>query len=180
MWNKITLRKYLNIVEYLKLSEDERRIPIYAELTDTPRDEVEKMPLIPFFKAYNKATEFMLDPLPKEWNKPVIIEGVEYKPKLTYKEWTAADFVNFQNLAKDPSNIAVLMAVMLKKDKGEVLNEAQVLDRAEYFLDHMTIAQAYPFTLFFSLVMNKFVRTIPSSLKEVAQPMTLPHAGIGT
>lgn len=170
-YNDLSINKYLSIQEYIKIDNlIQSKVKIFQELTGQPLEAIDALPATEFFKQYNKATEFMLEDLPSEWSKVIEIKGQTFYPALSFKEWTAGQFMSFQSLSKEGIDaMAMVMAIMLRKDKREVLNEAQMVERAEWLGNNMSIAQAYPLYLFFSTLIIALPTAMLTSLEGVSK-----------
>ena len=181
-WKDITIDKYQRLQEKIAIKDAiKSKRAVLQVLTGIPFEKLDKMLMIDMLEAYNNATEFMLTPMPMDWSKKIIIDGQEFTPAYKMSEWTSGQFMSFQNLAKDGvGSIHVVMAVMLKKGK-EYLDEGQIKERAEWLKYNMSIADAYPLYVFFSIVLIKFAQSIQgySATEEVMERLYSEFDGVG-
>jgi hypothetical protein len=180
-YNNLSIGKWINLQEYLKIEDLLlSKMKIVEELTG---ENVEALTLDAMMRKYNDATAFFSEELPTEWQRIVKIKGEEFKPRYTFSEWNAGQFISFQSLINEGLNaMPMVMAIMLKKKGDKVLNEAELLERAEWLRDNMSIAQAYPLYIFFSIVTIVLPTVIKASstTKERAKVTLLKLSGVGT
>jgi hypothetical protein len=124
----------------------------------------------------------MTDPLPTEWQRVIKIKDKEFRPRYSYAEWNAGQFMSFQSLQGEGlSAMPMVMAIMLKEKKDKVLTEAELIDRAEWLRENMSIEQAYPLYLFFSTVLILLPKdTQEFSIRKALAGMTYSKlSGVG-
>lgn len=180
-YKDLSINQFLNISEYMKLdNEAEKRLLILSELQGIPREKLERMLLVDMLQMYASSIEFLSAPITTQWKHKIKINGKTYYPAFSFAEWSAGQFISFENLAKEGlSSMPIVMAIMLREKKGEYLNEAEIMERAEVFGKHMSIEDAYPLYLFFSIVIVKLENDTQAYLAGEEKRMTLAQSGGG-
>jgi hypothetical protein len=180
-YKDLSINQFLNITEYMKLdNEAEKRLLILSELQGIPREKLERMLLVDMLQMYASSIEFLSAPITTQWKHKIKISGKTYYPAFSFAEWSAGQFISFENLAKEGlSSMPIVMAIMLREKKGEYLNEAEIMERAEVFGKHMSIEDAYPLYLFFSIVIVKLENDTQAYLAGEEKRMTLAQSGGG-
>ena len=181
-YKDLSINQFLNITEYMKLdNEAEKRLLILSELQGIPREKLERMLLVDMLKMYASSIEFLSTPITTQWKQKIKIKDKTYTPAFSFAEWSAGQFISFENLAKEGlSSMPIVMAIMLREKKGEYLNEAEIMQRAEEFGDHMSIEDAYPLYLFFSIVIVKLEKDTQAYLADKEKTMSSETNGVGT
>jgi hypothetical protein len=150
-YKTLSIGDYLALQEYAKV--DDLLLSKMKMVEVLTKQDVSKLSVKEVIEIYNKETDFMTDPLPTEWQRVIRIKDKEFTPRYSYAEWNAGQFMSFQSLQGEGlSAMPMVMAIMLKEKRDKVLTEAELMERAEWLRENMSIEQAYPLYLFFSTV----------------------------
>jgi hypothetical protein len=150
-YKTLSIGDYLALQEYAKV--DDLLLSKMKMVEVMTKQDIKKLSVKEVIEIYNKESDFMTDPLPTEWQRVIRIKDKEFRPRYSYAEWNAGQFMSFQSLQGEGlSAMPMVMAIMLKEKRDKVLTEAELMERAEWLRDNMSIEQAYPLYLFFSTV----------------------------
>jgi hypothetical protein len=179
-YKALSIGDYLALQEYAKV--DDLLLSKMKMVEVLTKQDVSKLSVKEVIELYNKETDFMTDPLPTEWQRVIKIKDKEFRPRYSYAEWNAGQFMSFQSLQGEGlSAMPMVMAIMLKEKRDKVLTEAELMERAEWLRDNMSIEQAYPLYLFFSTVLILLPKdTQEYSIRKAVAGMTFSKlSGVG-
>jgi hypothetical protein len=179
-YKTLSIGDYLALQEYAKV--DDLLLSKMKMVEVMTKQDVSKLSVKEVIEIYNKETAFMTDPLPTEWQRVIRIKDKEFRPRYSYAEWNAGQFMSFQSLQGEGlSAMPMVMAIMLKEKRDKVLTEAELMERAEWLRENMSIEQAYPLYLFFSTVLILLPKdTQEYSIRKALAGMTFSKlSGVG-
>lgn len=169
-WHEVTIKQYLGINDLIidqSIDMIDKQVRVIAELTGRSIDEIEQLDLSEF-KSMCSQTSFLYEKPSDRLTGSFIIDGVKYIFYPTKPIRKAKDFIDLSHLTKDKDhildNIHKIMAVFCKPETEQDFNE-----RAEIFLQKLTIDKAYPIAVFFWTVFQKLSPIIQNSLIQTNQ-----------
>jgi hypothetical protein len=179
-YKTLSIGDYLALQEYAKV--DDLLLSKMKMVEVLTKQDIKKLSVKEVIEIYNKESDFMTNPLPTEWQRVIKIKDKEFRPRYSYAEWNAGQFMSFQSLQGEGlSAMPMVMAIMLREKKDKVLTEAELIDRAEWLRENMSIEQAYPLYLFFSTVLILLPKdTQEFSIRKALAGMTYSKlSGVG-
>ena len=173
-WDDISIRKYIEIQKVLNKSEDPltTKLELMRIAYDKTPDDMSNLELDSAeFSKMNKECVFLFTPPPLypvdiDVTKTVHIQGKDYKINLDASKLTAGQYIDIQSFLKDGEafeSIHLVLSVLVVEDK---YNVTKVKPRAEMFLDHFPISEAYPISVFFWNLSKALTESITLYLME--------------
>lgn len=144
----ITIDTFNKIVELQRLENViQAKEEIYKLLTGK---NPENLSMSDFFKEYKEVIKLLDVPIEDDLLKPFKVSKDTYTPLLEYAKWETWRFISYWEVCrKEPENIALQMAIMTEKKRGEKLEAADLLARAELFRHNVDFRVAHKFSVFF-------------------------------
>lgn len=175
-WSQVTLRDYISIAT-LSEEEPDYYIQLIATLSGATLNEVERLPVSEYRRAV-QALQF-LKKQPKDKVKVRIkVKGREFHACLYTHQLTTGQYTDLMAYCKDPKkiteNLPKIMAAFclpvkrrwwgwkyVAKYEGE-----EVLPRAEFFEENMTMNQVFPMSDFFLQTLKNLIPAIQIYLER--------------
>jgi len=152
-WESITLGRYLKIA---KLNPDDteefKSLLIIEAYTDIPVVELKRMPLTGLHEI-TSIMQFIHTPIPEKPITDFVVDGERYYVTQNILEAEAQDFFTTESILSEASGDVLnampkLMAVLCKRDR-ETLDEININERQQLFLNKASIVQAMGIKVFF-------------------------------
>lgn len=174
-WDDITIPKYLEYYTILTTKADilDREVRVLSCLSGLPIKEIEALKtneLLAHIKSLNFLQELPSEAIPAYFK----VNGNKYKVAITFRDMTAGQFINFNEVLKDikPEDINYQMAELIacmcsKQEKGIFFENGKLSfsryryngfhETSEEFKKHMNIRIAYPLFVFFCNVIQRLL-----------------------
>lgn len=173
-WEDISLGKFTEIESIAKsdLSDIDRVSYFLTILTDSDLKTIENLPMTEYGRLATEMS-FIYDMPKVEIKDKYVINGKKYDLCTNFKNFTAAQYIDFQTLYKDvENNKSQLLALFLIPEECKYSDGYDVDDVAQDIEEHLSIVDATACMLFFSLLYKGLtIATLTYSLKQMKKEM---------
>lgn len=162
-WKKVSIcefNKIQHIVKDDKLTDDEKNIKLAAIFCDQNEDDILKLPQEEFNSICQEITTFF-NLVPKTSNtisNNIIINGNKYDINKDLKKLSVAQYIDFQNYAKEPENdlkMAKMLSIFILPHKHNYNEEYDIEDVINDINNNLDIITANEISSFFLHLLNR-------------------------
>src|SRR3990167_5346238 len=167
-WTDVTLAQYYQVISIFKLFKEdwiEIAIRLISLFSEQNKKEIEKINVSDLMKQYNQLA--FLSELPENEQLPAIIkiQDKTFKSCLLTSDMTAGQFMDFNNCGKgcDGEELIyhaheLIACMCLTKTTDGWVYEG--FDKTSETFEQMSVADAYPFYVFFCKVLSNLQKPI--------------------
>ena len=171
-WDAITIEKYFTYQQHLtneNTSDFEKQINILSLLLGIDKATMDELPASQVVPLFDKM-EFLTKQPYAEPRTYYDIGGNKYFLQRDVMKITAGQFIDLTHYTKDPSgilenihNICAVLLLPVKPYRGkqippvEKYGESDVIERAEFLYNHMSIGEAMGISGFFTMLYSLFI-----------------------
>ncbi len=193
-WQSVSIKQFIDLSKLNRegLDDFDLSIEILSIMSELPRQELAKIKAVDITKLW-RSLSFLEELSFDDQIPPIItIEGVKYKANLDVSKMTADQYMCFKNLMKTGDvigNIHNIMATFYIPE-GKKYNNVPIHEVSGAFYNHLSIAVAYPISVFFcrlSLEWMNHLRTclddqVLKTMQKVSEllPRTSLKSGVGS
>jgi hypothetical protein len=182
-FSEVTLKQFMTVNKVKDIEEIDREVSILSALTEQPKEIIEQLTLDSFKTAIAAISKLNIEEL-KDLAIPddFTIGGKQYTICKSIDKWTAGQYIDITAFTKDADtiieNLHNIMAVVAIEKGCKYENHAE---RAELFLNKMTVDIAYPAAFFFlNLYQILMLDTLSYSQKEIDQKIAIARQEVLT
>lgn len=170
-WNDITVKQFYLIRDLLEEPDDYTTFNIIDLLYEVDSANMTLQEL----SKYNNALEFLNKDIPVvNLEETYTINGTEYKSGYNLTGLTAAQFVDYQNYAKDSDDRWENFLSVVFIPVGHKYNDGYDISKVKEDLLTMPITVVKSLVFFYTLQFESFLHHFLSSLKKTVKKMNLP------
>lgn len=166
-YKDVNLNTFIKLyrIEKSELEPFEKKIALVSAITGVTESELEDLSLETFTGIYNKM-KFLNEDISSKIKQVVTVKGVEYNVCLQVEKLSGGRYIDLKEFTKTDviENIHNVMAILCT-EKGKEYDSNIHKDKAELFLEHMSIDDAYPISRFFLNVYEGLMKDIQRSLE---------------
>lgn len=175
-WDKLTVGKYQEIKEIINNSTDEyeMRTEILSILTDIDVEDLLELPIGRYNHLLQNMNFLLEERRPKMVNTKYVLEGQTFEVMLNVEKMTAAQFIDYQNYAKDVDKNLINILTVFLIPKGHKYNEGyDITEVARIIKDNMSVNDAAALSAFFlecyKALLTTTVRYLTRKMKRLAK-----------
>lgn len=162
-YHNLPIGKYLNAINAMMKKEDDMdaHVAMIASLEGITDDEAYNMPL-PQYQELSERYAFMIHELPKSSNKikdVYRLGGMELTPIKDVKKFTAAQYIDYQQLSKEDGKIVELLSCLLVPKGCTYANGYDLADAQKAISEHLSVLEVSDLSAF-------FLRKLKSSMRN--------------
>lgn len=151
-WDKLTIGKYQEIKEIINSGADDYEIKteILSVLTDIDVEELLDMPIGRYNHLLQNMNFLLEERRPKMVNTKYVLEGQTFEVMLNVEKMTAAQFIDYQNYAKDVDKNLINILTVFLIPKGHKYNDGyDIKEVARIIKDNLNVTEATALSAFF-------------------------------
>lgn len=170
-WHDISVKQFYNIRDIMEEPDEYSQLNLLDIIYDIDSANL----TLPELSKYNNALEFLSKDIPVVNLKDTYtINGTEYKSGYNLTELTAAQFVDYQNYAKESSDRWENFLSVVFIPVGHKYNDGYSISKVKEDLLTMPITVVKSLVFFYTIQFEAFLHHFLSSLKQTVKKMKLP------
>lgn len=163
-WREVTVETFDELARISTENPYENTVRILSVLSDTPDDEIRKLPAMALENAgmSQKLSFLTKAPVPDVPCEKITLNGKYYKVCLYPAKWTAGQYLDYTSVLQMPENkkIAKLVACFMVPEGMEYGNGYEFDDVVNEIYKYMPITTALGFSSFFQLQLKSFAKAL--------------------
>ena len=167
-WEEITWREFEQIEQVLRadIPKYYKTVHLISVLSNTPVEEIEKLPITEFQKLTPYVEFLTTEPEPHGHKFEYEVNGRQYDFRGEFYNITTAQYIDYRSyMDEELKDITKLMSVFLIP-KGHEYNDGYDMEQVKNDIGDMCWLDIRACTFFFRILLGAYILTLKSSLVE--------------